>query len=127
MDLVFDEGMGVVCRPERGAEALLSCSLQFPSRPSDQPRADGPPGSKEVQRAGLKRGSSIDLDFYTVPANTGEEPLEKHYVSSRSAARKASSYSWRGTPRNGFVPIQCRPYQIRAAGKSALCRVLEST
>lgn len=42
----------------------------------------------EVQRAGLKRGSSIDLDFHTVPANTEEEPLEKHYVSSRSRSQK---------------------------------------
>jgi len=24
------------------------------------------------------------LDFHTVPANTDTEPLEKHYVSSRS-------------------------------------------
>jgi hypothetical protein len=43
---------------------------------------------EEMQRAGLKRGSSIDLDFHTVPANTGEEPLEKHYVSSRSRSQK---------------------------------------
>jgi hypothetical protein len=42
----------------------------------------------EVQQAGLKRGSSIDLDFHTVPANTEEEPLEKHYVSSRSRSQK---------------------------------------
>jgi hypothetical protein len=32
----------------------------------------------------LPRGDSFDLDFHTVPANTQEEPLEKHYVSSRS-------------------------------------------
>ena len=42
----------------------------------------------EVQRAGLKRGSSIDVDFHTVPANAQEEPLEKHYVSSRSRSQK---------------------------------------
>jgi hypothetical protein len=28
------------------------------------------------------------LDFHTVPANTQEEPLEKHYVSSRSRSQK---------------------------------------
>jgi hypothetical protein len=43
---------------------------------------------EEIRRAGLKRGSSIDLDFHTVPANTQEEPLEKHYVSSRSRSQK---------------------------------------
>ncbi len=33
---------------------------------------------------GLPHGSSLDLDFHTVPANTATEPLEKHYVSRRS-------------------------------------------
>jgi hypothetical protein len=41
----------------------------------------------EVRRAGLPRGDSIDLDFHSVPANTQEEPLEKHYISSRSRAQ----------------------------------------
>ncbi len=39
---------------------------------------------KEVEPAGLPPGASLDLDFHTVPANTATEPLEKHYVSSRS-------------------------------------------
>jgi len=39
---------------------------------------------EEAQRGGFKPGASIDLDFHTVPANTHEEPLEKHDVSSRS-------------------------------------------
>lgn len=42
----------------------------------------------EVRRAGLPRGESIDLDFHSVPANTREEPLEKHYISSRSRAQQ---------------------------------------
>jgi len=42
----------------------------------------------EVRRAGLPRGDSIDLDFHSVPANTHEEPLEKHYISSRSRAQQ---------------------------------------
>ena len=41
-----------------------------------------------VQRAGLARGDSLDLDFHTVPANTNKEPLEKHYVSKRSHSEK---------------------------------------
>jgi hypothetical protein len=42
----------------------------------------------EVHRAGLPRGLSFDLDFHTVPANTQEEPLEKHYISRRSRSQK---------------------------------------
>jgi len=42
----------------------------------------------EVHRAGLPRGSSFDLDFHTVPANSQEEPLEKHYISRRSRSQK---------------------------------------
>ena len=42
----------------------------------------------QVEAAGLPHGNSFDLDFHTVPANTGEEPLEKHYVSSRSRSQK---------------------------------------
>lgn len=42
----------------------------------------------EVSRAGLTHGTSLDLDFHTVPANSQEEPLEKHYVSSRSRSQK---------------------------------------
>src|SRR3954454_10626833 len=39
-------------------------------------------------RIGLPRGRSFDLDFHTVPANAQREPLEKHYVSSRSRSQK---------------------------------------
>src|SRR5260370_42111246 len=42
----------------------------------------------EVQRAGLTRGNSLDLDFHSVPANSAAEPLEKHYVSRRSRSQK---------------------------------------
>jgi hypothetical protein len=38
----------------------------------------------EQIEGGLPHGTSLDLDFHTVPANTASEPLEKHYVSSRS-------------------------------------------
>jgi hypothetical protein len=43
----------------------------------------------EVRRAGLPRGDSIDLDFHAVPANTQQEPLEKHYLSSRSRSQQS--------------------------------------
>lgn len=43
---------------------------------------------EQVEQAGLPRGPSFDLDFHSVPANSAEEPLEKHYVSSRSRSQK---------------------------------------
>lgn len=43
---------------------------------------------QQVQPAGLPPGSSLDLDFHGVPANSAVEPLEKHYVSSRSRRQK---------------------------------------
>jgi hypothetical protein len=87
MDLVFEEGIalfaGLNVIPKRSYLAAYSS------------RADHQANLKlmgawfeEVQRAGIKRGASIDLDFHTVPANSGEEPLEKHYVSSRSRSQK---------------------------------------
>lgn len=41
----------------------------------------------EVRRARLPCGDSLDLDFHSVPANTQEEPLDKHYISRRSRAQ----------------------------------------
>ena len=43
---------------------------------------------EQVEQAGLPHGPSFDLDFHSVPANAAEEPLEKHYVSSRSRSQK---------------------------------------
>jgi hypothetical protein len=44
--------------------------------------------SEEVHRVGLSCGNSFDLDSHTVPANSQEGPLEKHYVSSRSRSQE---------------------------------------
>ena len=43
---------------------------------------------EQVEQAGLPHGTSFDLDFHSVPANSAQEPLEKHYVSSRSRSQK---------------------------------------
>lgn len=43
---------------------------------------------EQVEQVGLPHGSSFDLDFHSVPANSAQEPLEKHYVSSRSRSQK---------------------------------------
>ncbi len=40
-------------------------------------------------QAGLRRSGSIDLDFHSVPVNTDQEPLDKHYISKRSRSQKA--------------------------------------
>ena len=87
MDLVCDEGIalfaGLNVVPKRSYLAAYSsrvdhrASLRLLDAWSD-----------EVHRAGLPRGRSFDLDFHTVPANAQEEPLEKHYVSSRSRSQK---------------------------------------
>ena len=44
--------------------------------------------SEAVQRAGFRHGSSFDLDFHSIPANSEAEPLDKHYVSMRSRSQK---------------------------------------
>jgi hypothetical protein len=87
MDLVFDEGIalfaGLNVVPKRSYLAAYSSRI-------DHRATNALMGAwfDEIPRAGLKRGSSIDVDFHTVPANTEEEPLEKHYVSSRSRSQK---------------------------------------
>jgi hypothetical protein len=87
MDLVFDEGIaifaGLNAVPKRSYLAAYSSRVAHETNMQLM-------GAwfDEVQRAGLARGSSIDLDFHTVPANSEEEPLEKHYVSSRSRSQK---------------------------------------
>ena len=87
MDMVFDDGIalfaGLNVVPKRSYLAGYSSRVDHRTNLELM-------GAwfEEVQRAGLKRGSSIDLDFHTVPANTEEEPLEKHYVSSRSRSQK---------------------------------------
>lgn len=86
MDLVFDDGIalftGLNVVPKRAYLAGYSSRVDHRTNLKLM-------GAwfEEMKRAGLRRGSSIDLDFHTVPANT-EEPLEKHYVSSRSRSQK---------------------------------------
>jgi hypothetical protein len=87
MDLVSDEGIalfaGLNAVPKRSYLAAYSSSIDD--------RAIGrlmAAWFAEVPRAGLTHGASLDLDFHTVPTNSGEEPLEKHYVSSRSRSQQ---------------------------------------
>jgi hypothetical protein len=87
MDLVFDDGIalfaGLNVVPKRSYLAGYSSRVDHRTN-----RELMGAWFEEIQRAGLKRGATIDLDFHTVPANSQEEPLEKHYVSSRSRSQK---------------------------------------
>jgi hypothetical protein len=87
MGLVNDEGIalfaGLNVVPKRSYLASYSSSVD--DRGNDRLMAAW---FKETSRAGLKHGDSFDLDFHTVPANTTAEPLEKHYISSRSRSQQ---------------------------------------
>jgi hypothetical protein len=87
MDLVCDQGIalfaGLNVVPKRSY--LASYSSRVDHRTTARLMAAW---SDEIHRAGLPRGESFDLDFHAVPANTQAEPLEKHYISSRSRAQK---------------------------------------
>ena len=88
MDLVWDEGIalfaGLNVVPKRSY--LAAYSSRVDRRANERLMAAW---FDEVQRAGLGRGDSFDLDFHAVPANSQEEPLEKHYVSRRSRSQTA--------------------------------------
>jgi hypothetical protein len=88
MDLVCDPGIalfaGLNVVPKRSY--LASYSSRVDHRATARLMAAW---SDEIHRAGLPRGDSFDVDFHAVPANSTAEPLEKHYISSRSRAQKS--------------------------------------
>lgn len=87
MDLVDDPGIalfaGLNVVPKRSY--LAAYSSQIDDRTTQRLLAAW---FAEVPRAGLTHGSSLDLDFHSVPAQTTQEPLEKHYISRRSRSQK---------------------------------------
>ncbi len=84
MDLVFDQAIAVFAGlnvvPKRSY--LAAYSSQVDHRVNLRVMAAW---FEQIERTGFRHGSSLDLDFHTVPANSAEEPLEKHYVSRRAA------------------------------------------
>ena len=87
MDLVFDQAIalfaGLNCVPKR---AYLSA---YSSRVDDRANLRLMDAwFRELELCGFGHGNSLDLDFHSVPANSYDEPLEKHYVSSRSRRQK---------------------------------------
>ena len=87
MSLVDDEGIalfaGLNVVPKRSY--LAAYSSRIDDRLTQRLLAAW---SAQLPQAGLTRGTSLDLDFHTVPANTTKEPLEKHYVSRRSRSQQ---------------------------------------
>jgi len=87
MDLVEDQGIalfaGLNVVPKRSYLAAYSSQVDHHANMQLLEA-----WSAEIHRAGLPRGDSFELDFHTIPANTQQEPLEKHYVSSRSRSQK---------------------------------------
>jgi hypothetical protein len=87
MDLVADDGIalfaGLNVVPKRSYLAAYSSSVD--DRAIERLMAAW---FNETPRAGLTHGASLDLDFHTVPTNSTQEPLEKHYVSSRSRSQQ---------------------------------------
>ena len=87
MNLVLDEGLalfaGLNVIPKRSYLAAYSSHIGH-----RQNRRLMESWFAHVQRGGLQRGGSLDLDFHTVPANTDREPLQKHDVSRRSRSQK---------------------------------------
>ena len=87
MDLVFDQGIamfaGLNAVPKRAFLAGYSSCADHRTNLELMGAC-----FEEIQHAVLERVSSIDLDFHTVPANTEGEPLENHFVSSRSRSQK---------------------------------------
>ena len=88
MEMVFDPGHRPVCRTQCRSQAFLPLGVQRAGGSPDQLPAD-----EQLERGGaenrlLSPGSSFDLDFHSIPANSEAEPLDKHYVSSRSRSQK---------------------------------------
>ena len=87
MNLVFDQGLalfaGLNVMPKRSYLAAYS------SRIGERGiRRFMETWFQQVQRIGLSRSASLDLDYHSVPANSEKEPLQKHYVSRRSRSQK---------------------------------------
>src|SRR5262249_42291037 len=87
MNLVEDQGIAVFAGlnvvPKRSYLAAYSSQVD---RRATLRLLDA--WADEAHRAGLPRGSSFEVDFHTIAANSVQEPLEKHYVCRRSRRQK---------------------------------------
>jgi hypothetical protein len=97
MSYVLDQGLalfaGLNVIPKRSFLTEYSCRIEPSCYPEWMRR-----WFDALSGAGLSRGKSFDLDFHTIPYHGDDALVEKHYVSKRSAARRACSLSWPTTP-----------------------------
>ena len=84
---VFDEGLalfaGLNVIPKRSFLTEYSCRIDPAVYPKLMRR-----WFDAVGKLGLKRGTSFDLDFHTIPFHGEDALMEKHYVSKRSRRQK---------------------------------------
>ena len=87
MSSVFDEGLalfaGLNVIPKRSFLTEYSCRINpacYPALMRDW--------FDVVNGLGLKRGTSFDLDFHTIPFHGEDALVEKHYISKRSRRQK---------------------------------------
>ena len=87
MSHVFDKGLGGFVGlneiPKRSFLTEYSCRVPPACHPKLMQR-----WFDAVGNLGLKRGTSFDLDFHTVPYHGDDALVEKHYVSKRSRRQK---------------------------------------
>ena len=87
MSSVLDEGLalfaGLNVIPKRSFLTEYSCRID----PACYPKLMRH-WFDAIDRLGLQRGSSFDLDFHTIPFHGDDALVEKHYVSKRSRRQK---------------------------------------
>jgi len=87
MSYVFDEGLalfaGLNVIPKRSFLTEYSCRI----RPLCYPQIMQS-WFDTMKQLGLRRGSSLDLDFHTIPFHGEDALVQKHYVSKRSRKQK---------------------------------------
>lgn len=87
MSSVFDEGLalfaGLNVIPKRSFLTEYSCRIDPGSYPKLMRL-----WFDAIKPLGLERGSSLDLDFHTIPFHGEDALVEKHYVSKRSRRQK---------------------------------------
>jgi hypothetical protein len=87
MSYVLDEGLalfsGLNVTPKRSFLTEYSCRIDPAVYPVLMHL-----WFDRIQRLGLQRGRSLDLDFHTIPFHGQDALVEKHYVSKRSRRQK---------------------------------------
>jgi len=87
MSSVFDEGLalfaGLNVIPKRSFLTEYSCRINPACYPALMRN-----WFDVVNGLGLKRGTSFDLDFHTIPFHGEDGLVEKHYISKRSRRQK---------------------------------------